>query len=106
MGNLSEDLQADDGEYYKNSDEFFSKFDADTFDKEVTSPDGMEVKGYIDGKCVMAWRFKSAKKIGGYGVFDDSALGMDNNMMEAKMCSSCHEPVKKCTCDWSLTQSK
>jgi len=82
MDRISEDLQADDGEYYKNSDEFFSKFDADTFDKEVTSPDGMEVKGYVDGKCVMAWRFKSAKKIGGYGIFDDSALGMDNDMME------------------------
>jgi len=84
MNRISEDLQADDGEYYKNSDEFFSQFDADTFDKEVTSPDGMEVKGYIDGKCVMAWRFKSAKKIGGYGIFDDSALGMDNDMMESE----------------------
>ena len=74
---MNEDLQADDGEYYKNADDFFSKFEADHFDEEVESDDGMEVHGYIDGKCVMAWRYKSEKKIGGYGNYDDSALAMD-----------------------------
>ena len=74
---MNEDLQADDGEYYKNADDFFSKFEADHFDEEVESDDGMEVHGYIDGKCVMAWRYKSEKKIGGYGNYDDSALAMN-----------------------------
>ena len=76
-GGLNEDLQADDGEYYSNSDDFFSQFEADHFDQETTSPDGMEVRGYINGVCVMAWRFKSAKKIGGWGIYDDSALEQD-----------------------------
>jgi len=80
---LSEDLQADDGEYYKNADDFFSRFEADHFDQETTSPDGMEIRGYIDGKCVMAWRFKSAKKIGGYGIYDDSSLLSEDNMEES-----------------------
>ena len=71
---LKEDLQADDGEYYSNSDKFFGQFEADHFDNEETSPDGMEIRGYIDGVCVMAWRFKSAKKVGGWGIYDDSAL--------------------------------
>jgi hypothetical protein len=71
---LNENLQADDGEYYSNSDDFFSQFESDWFDKEETSPDGMEIRGYIDGVNVMAWRFKSAKKIGGWGIYDDSAL--------------------------------
>jgi hypothetical protein len=71
---LNEDLQADDGEYYSNSDNFFSQFESDWFDNEETSPDGMEIRGYIDGVNVMAWRFKSAKKVGGWGIYDDSAL--------------------------------
>jgi hypothetical protein len=73
-GSLTEDLQADDGEYYSNSDKFFGQFEADHFDNEETSPDGMEIRGYIDGVNVMAWRFKSAKKVGGWGIYDDSAL--------------------------------
>jgi hypothetical protein len=78
LGNMSEglneDLQADDGEYYSNSDKFFGQFEADHFDNEETSPDGMEIRGYIDGVNVMAWRFKSAKKVGGWGIYDDSSL--------------------------------
>lgn len=72
---MDEDLQADDGEFYKNADDFFSQFEADHFDDEQTSPDGMEIRGYIDGVCVMAWRYKSSKKIGGWGIYDDSGLG-------------------------------
>ena len=83
---LNEDLQADDGEYYKNADDFFSQFEADHFDSEETSPDRMEVRGYIGGKCVMAWRYKSAKKIGGYGIYDDSALEQD--VAECAMCEA------------------
>lgn len=71
---MDEDLQADDGEFYKNADDFFSQFEADWFDDEQTSPDGMEIHGYIDGVCVMAWRYKSSKKIGGWGNYDDSGL--------------------------------
>lgn len=73
--NLNEDLQADDGEYYDNSDDFFSQFEADQFDDEKVSPDGMEVRGYIDGVNVMAWRYESSEQIGGWGVYDDSYLG-------------------------------
>lgn len=70
-----EDLQADDGEHYEDSADFFGQFDSDTFDDEETSPDGMEVRGYIDGVNVMAWRFDDESMTSGYGVFDDSGLG-------------------------------
>ena len=81
---LSEELQADDGQFYKNADDFFGQFEADWFDNEVESPDGMEIRGYIDGKNVMAWRFKSPKKIGGWGIYDDSALLEAGTPMTAK----------------------
>jgi hypothetical protein len=68
------ELQADDGEFYKNADDFFGKFEAGWFDNEVESPDGMEVRGYIDDVNVMAWRYKSSKKISGWGNYDDSGL--------------------------------
>ena len=87
-GSLTEDLQADDGEYYSNSAKFFGQFEADHFDNEETSPDGMEIRGYIDGANVMAWRFKSAKKIGGWGIYDDSAL--EQGMAEAEVDSNGH----------------
>ena len=87
-GSLTEDLQADDGEYYSNSAKFFGQFEADHFDNEETSPDGMEIRGYIDGANVMAWRFKSAKKVGGWGIYDDSAL--EQGMAEAEVDSNGH----------------
>jgi hypothetical protein len=83
-GSLTEDLQADDGEYYSNSDKFFGQFEINDIDFEETSPDGMELRGYIDGVNVMAWRFKSAKKVGGWGIYDDSALSQQG-VTEAKV---------------------
>jgi hypothetical protein len=71
---VNEDLQADDGEYYDSADDFFSQFEADHFDNEVESDDGMEVRGYIDGVNVMAWRFDDESKTSGYGVYNDDAL--------------------------------
>jgi hypothetical protein len=71
---VKEDLQADDGEFYPSSDDFFGQFEADHFDKEVESDDGMEVRGYIDGENVMVWRFNDESKTDGYGVYNDDAL--------------------------------
>jgi len=88
-GSLTEDLQADDGEYYSNSDKFFGQFEINDIDFEETSPDGMELRGYIDGVNVMAWRFKSAKKVGGWGIYDDSALSQQG-VTEAEVDSDGH----------------
>jgi hypothetical protein len=71
---MTEDLQADDGERYRSADDFFGQFEADYFDEEQVSPDGMEVRGYIDGVNVMVWRFNSPRKTSGYGIYDDSGL--------------------------------
>ena len=71
---VTEDLQADDGELYRSADDFFGQFEADHFDEERVSPDGMEVRGYIDGVNVMVWRFDSPRKTSGYGIYDDSDL--------------------------------
>ena len=71
---VNEDLQADDGEHYLSADDFFSQFEADHFDREEESDDGMEVRGYIDGVNVMAWRFDDESKTSGYGVYNDDAL--------------------------------
>jgi len=71
---VKEDLQADDGEFYPSSDDFFGQFEADHFDNEVESDDGMEVRGYIDGENVMVWRFNDESKTDGYGVYNDDAL--------------------------------
>jgi hypothetical protein len=71
---MTEDLQADDGERYRSADDFFGQFEADHFDEEQVSPDGMEVRGYIDGVNVMVWRFDSPRKTSGYGIYDDSDL--------------------------------
>jgi hypothetical protein len=73
-GVLPEDLQADDGERYRSADDFFGQFEADHFDEERVSPDGMEVRGYINGVNVMVWRFDSPRKTSGYGIYDDSGL--------------------------------
>lgn len=84
---LKEDLQADDGEHYEDSDDFFGKFEADHFDKEEESDDGMEVRGYIDGVNVMAWRFDDESKTSGYGVYNDDMLsecGMPGSMGPAE----------------------
>ena len=74
---LSEDLQADDGEYYENADDFFGQFEAESFDNEEQSEDGMEIRGYIDGVNVMVWRYEDESMTGGYGYYDDSALNQD-----------------------------
>jgi hypothetical protein len=71
---MTEDLQADDGERYRSADDFFGQFEADYFDEEQVSPDGMEVRGYIDGVNVMVWRFDNSRKTSGYGIYDDSRL--------------------------------
>lgn len=67
-------LQADDGEHYDRADDFFSRFEADHFDREEESDDGMEVRGYIDGVNVMVWRFDDESKTSGYGHYDDDEL--------------------------------
>jgi hypothetical protein len=74
---LNEDLQADDGEYYENADDFFGQFEAESFDNEEQSEDGMEIRGYIDGVNVMVWRYEDESMTGGYGYYDDSALNQD-----------------------------
>lgn len=71
---LKEDLQADDGDHYESADDFFGQFEAESFDNEETSPDGMEVRGYIDGVNVMVWRYDDESMTGGYGYYDDSAM--------------------------------
>jgi hypothetical protein len=71
---MTEDLQADDGERYRSADDFFGQFEADHFDEERVSPDGMEVRGYIGGVNVMVWRFDNSRKTSGYGIYDDSGL--------------------------------
>jgi hypothetical protein len=71
---VKEDLQADDGEHYDDEADFFGKFEADHFDKEVESDGGMEVRGYIDGVNVMVWRFDDESKTSGYGVYNDDML--------------------------------
>ena len=71
---LKEDLQADDGDHYESADDFFGQFEAESFDNEETSPDGMEVRGYIDGVNVMVWRYDDESMTSGYGYYDDSAM--------------------------------
>lgn len=71
---LKEELQADDGDYYESADDFFGQFEAESFDNEETSPDGMEVRGYIDGVNVMVWRYDDESMTSGYGYYDDSAM--------------------------------
>ena len=72
MAPVSEDLQADDGQAYDDSADFFGKFEEDHFDDTKESEDGMEIRGYIDGVNVMVWRFDDESKTSGYGNYDDS----------------------------------
>jgi hypothetical protein len=74
MSSLKEDLQADDGEHYDDEADFFGQFEADHFDREEESKDGMEVRGYIDGVNVMVWRFDDESRTSGYGVYNDDEL--------------------------------
>ena len=76
---VSEDLQADDGQAYDDSADFFGQFEADHFDNEEESDDGMEIRGYIDGINVMAWRFDDESKTSGYGNYDESALSQEES---------------------------
>jgi len=80
---MNEDLQADAGQYYTNAADFFGKFEADTFDSTKESPDGMQVHGYVDGQCVMAWQYKTAKKIGGWGNYNSQMLEAENQGLVA-----------------------
>jgi len=73
-GSGSEELRAIDGDYYEDSTDFFSRFDQDHFDREEESDDGMEIRGYIDDKCVMVFKFSTPDLMGGWGIYDDSAL--------------------------------
>lgn len=72
---IAEELQADDGKYYKNADDFFSTIEGDWLDDEKVSDDGMEVRGYIDGVNVMVFRYDDESKTSGYGYYNDEALG-------------------------------
>jgi hypothetical protein len=72
--NFVEELQADDGKYYKNADDFFSTIEGDWLDDEKVSDDGMEVRGYIDGVNVMVFRYDDESKTSGYGYYNDEAL--------------------------------
>jgi len=74
---MNEELQADDGEHYDNEADFFGKFEADQFDREEESDDGMEVRGYIDDVNVMVFRYDDESKTSGYGVYNDDELSMN-----------------------------
>jgi hypothetical protein len=76
---VSEDLQADDGQSYDDSSDFFAKFEADHFDDTQESEDGMEIRGYIDGVNVMVWQFNDESKTSGYGNYDESALSQEES---------------------------
>jgi hypothetical protein len=76
---VSEDLQADDGQAYDDSADFFGQFEADQFDDTQESEDGMEIRGYIDGVNVMVWQFNDESKTSGYGNYDDSAISQEES---------------------------
>jgi hypothetical protein len=77
---LAEDLQADDGEHYRSFDDFISKFDADSFDDVEEHSAGREIRGYINGKCVMSWEFDDESMTSGYGNYDMTMLEDDRLM--------------------------
>jgi hypothetical protein len=79
MAPVSEDLQADDGQAYDDSADFFGQFEADQFDDTQESEDGMEIRGYIDGVNVMVWQFNDESKTSGYGNYDDSAISQEES---------------------------
>ena len=82
---VSEDLQADDGQAYDDSSDFFAKFEADHFDDTQESEDGMEIRGYIDGVNVMVWQFTDESKTSGYGNYDDSMLSQGESTEIARI---------------------
>jgi hypothetical protein len=71
---MAEDLQADDGEHYDSFDDFIGKFDADSFDNVEEHSAGQEIRGYINGKCVMSWEFDDESMTSGYGNYDMTML--------------------------------
>jgi hypothetical protein len=71
---MMEDLQADDGEHYDSFDDFVGKFDADSFDDVEEHSAGREIRGYINGKCVMSWEYDDESKTSGYGNYDGTVL--------------------------------
>ena len=73
-GSAGAELKAIDGDYYEDSTDFFSRFEQDHFDREEESEDGMEIRGYIDDVCVMVFKFSTPDMMGGWGIYDDSAL--------------------------------
>jgi hypothetical protein len=71
---MAEDLQADDGQHYDSFDDFIGKFDADSFDDVEEHSAGREIRGYINGKCVMAWEYDDESMTSGYGNYDMTML--------------------------------
>jgi hypothetical protein len=90
-GSGSEELKAIDGDYYEDSTDFFSMFEQDHFDREEESEDGMEIRGYIDDKCVMVFKFSTPDMMGGWGIYDDSALMAEGHEddEEGDVCPEC-----------------
>ena len=71
---MAEDLQADDGEHYDSFDDFVGRFDADSFDNVEEHSAGREIRGYINGKCVMSWEYDDESMTSGYGNYDMTML--------------------------------
>jgi hypothetical protein len=92
-GSAGEELKAIDGDYYEDSTDFFSMFEQDHFDREEESEDGMEIRGYIDDKCVMVFKYSTPDMMGGWGNYDDSALiaesGVEDDDEEGETCPEC-----------------
>jgi hypothetical protein len=92
-GSAGEELKAIDGDYYEDSTDFFSMFDQDHFDREEESADGMEIRGYIDDHCVMVFKYSTPDMMGGWGIYDDSALiaesGVEDDEEEGETCPEC-----------------
>jgi len=71
---VMEDIQADDGQHYDSFDDFVGLFDPDSFDDTEESEDGMEIRGYIDGQCVMSWEYDDESMTSGWGNYDMTML--------------------------------
>jgi len=71
---MAEDLQADDGDHYRSFDDFIGKFDADSFDDVEEHSAGREIRGYINGRCVMSWEFDDESMTSGWGNYDMTML--------------------------------
>ena len=79
---VAEDVQADDGEHFEDSADFFGQFEPDWFDETKESQDGMEINGYVGGIHVMSWRYDDESMTSGYGNYDDSGLGIDESVVQ------------------------